>query len=114
MFEFCLLFYKHGVPLCNCLYSCINAPFIGPGFYQSLHYSRSLPRKPGKLANISEGQLYQALASSGGPLADKHNISVVLNTVGVVVFHSTNYSFWPVLLMINKLPFVKRYVKLSL
>ena len=98
-----------GVQLCTytMLYSAL---FIGPGFYQSLQYSRSLPRKPDKLTDIIDGQLYQSLASGGGPLADEHNISVVLNTDGAAVFCSTNYSFWPVLLMINELPFAKRYL----
>ena len=62
------------------------------------------------LSDIYDSQLYQALAGPQGPLADEHNISVILNTDGVEVFKSTKVSMWPVLLMINELPFTERYV----
>ena len=86
------------------------SPVLGPGFYSLLQGQKSIPIKPGQLTDIYGGQLYQALASAGGCLADDRNISVVLNTDGAVVFHSTNLSIWPVLLMINELPFSQRYI----
>ena len=81
---------------------------LGPGFYSSLQRQNSVLRKPEQLADIYDGQLYQALVSDGGCLADNKNLSVILNTDGVVVFKSTNLSMWPVLLMINELPFAQR------
>lgn len=36
-------------------------------------------------------------------------LSVIMNTDGVVTFKSTKSSLWPVLLMINELPFSERY-----
>lgn len=86
------------------------SPVLGPGFYSSLQWRKNIPIKPGQLADIYGSQLYQALACAGGCLANDRNISVVLNTDGVVVFQSTNLSIWPVLLMINELPFPQRYV----
>lgn len=86
---------------------------VGPGFFQSLRHSRLTPREPGILADIYDCQLYQALAGHQGPLADEHNISVILNTDGVEVFKSTKLSMWPILLMINELPFTERYVMQS-
>ena len=86
------------------------SPMLGPGFYSSLHWRKNIARKPGQLADIYGGQLYQALESAGGCLEDDRNISVMLNSDGVVVFHSTSLSIWPVLLMINELPYSQRYV----
>ncbi len=66
--------------------------------------------QPGKITDISDGLLYKTLVSEGRLLANEKSISVILNTDGVVVFKSTNYSIWPVLLMINELPFSERYL----
>ena len=84
---------------------------VGHDFFESLqkHY---LENPDGKVVDIHHGQVYRALASGDGPLVDKRNISVVLNTDGVPVFQSTNYQIWPVLLMINELPFAERYAHL--
>lgn len=81
----------------------------GPGFFKSLQQTRLHPREPGVLADIYDSQLYQALAGHQGPLADEHNISLIMNTDGVEVFKSTKLSLWPALLMINELPFTERY-----
>ena len=61
---------------------------------------------PGKIADICDGLLYRRFKSKRG--SNENSISVVLNTDGVVVFKSTNYSIWPVFLMVNELPFVER------
>ena len=97
---------------CICMNAFVNlhSPVLGPGFYSSLQWQKNIPKKPGQLADIYGGQLYQGLACAGGYFADERNILVVLNTDGVVVFQSTNLSMWPVLLMINELPFPQRYV----
>lgn len=80
----------------------------GPNLYQSLLQWKRKLHQTEKLADIHDGQLYKKLASEDGPLANEQSISLILNTDGVVVFKSTNYSIWPVLLMINELPFTER------
>ena len=93
--------------VCNIIFL-LHMLVSGPGLYQSLLQTKMKTPKPGKIADICDGQLYKKLVSENGPLANKSSISVVLNTDGVVVFKSTNYSIWPVLLMINELPFNER------
>ena len=65
------------------------------------------------ICDIHDGRIYQALCSENGPLANTNNISLTLNTDGVQVYQSTKYSMWPVLLIINELPFTARYMKES-
>ena len=62
----------------------------------------------GGISDIYGGELYQSLRGSNGPLVERREISLTLNTDGVDCFHSTKESFWPVLLMINELPFNER------
>ena len=61
------------------------------------------------LSDIHHGNVYSAL---GLQLNEDHNIciSFTLNTDGALVYQSTGCSMWPVLLMINELPFNARYV----
>lgn len=37
-------------------------------------------------------------------------VTLTVNTDGIPVFHSSNYAFWPIYLMVNELPYKKRYV----
>ena len=60
------------------------------------------------ICDIYDGQVYQALCSENKSLSNTNNISLTLNTDGVQVYQSNNYSMWPVLLMINELPFAAR------
>ena len=86
----------------------LYAPILGPQFYQSLHWRQRSTSNRNPASDIYGGELHQALSGSDGPLMEGRAISVTLNTDGVVCFHSTNQSFWPVLLMINELPFSER------
>ena len=65
-------------------------------------------RNPSVIADICDGRLYKALVLPQSSV-DTLSITLVLNTDGVAVFKSTNYSVWPILLMINELPFTERY-----
>ena len=59
------------------------------------------------ISDIFDGLLYKAVMVP----CDADNtlkITLVLNTDGVAVFKSTNFSVWPLLLMINELPFRER------
>lgn len=78
--------------------------FEGPGIYQSLHRSSTNSRS-GIISDICDGQLYKKLVDVGS-----NSISLLLNTDGVVLFQSKTHSFWPVLLMVNELPFSQRHV----
>ncbi len=58
------------------------------------------------ISDIFDGQLYKSLDISNSM---EFSLSAVLNTDGVAVFKSSNQSFWPILLMLNELPFSERY-----
>lgn len=58
-------------------------------------------------SDIYDGEVYQNQMSAGF-LADKRNISVIFNTDGVPVFKSSGFSFWPLYLFINELPYKTR------
>ena len=59
------------------------------------------------LNDICDGRVYQAFCSENNPLAED-NISFTVNTDGIQVYQSTDYTMWPILLMINELPFAMR------
>ena len=59
------------------------------------------------ISDIFDGLLYKAVMVP----CDADNtlkLTLVLNTDGVAVFKSTDFSVWPLLLMINELPFLER------
>ena len=57
------------------------------------------------------GVLYKELLSGGlcGELPGDY-VTVTFNTDGIPVFKSSNYSFWPMFLLINELPYKQRCV----
>ncbi len=63
------------------------------------------------ISDIFDGQLYKSLDISNTCMnpSMEFSLSAVLNTDGVAVFMSSNQSFWPILLMLNELPFSERY-----
>ncbi len=77
-------------------------------FVQSLRWQQRSALDPSQIADMHSGELYKDLSGREGPLVAGKAISFTLNTDGVECFHSTNQSFWPVLLMINELPFNER------
>ena len=94
----------------TCIFMCLcqiiwylHTIISGPGFYQSLQWQQTGSPASGCISDIYVGELYQAL-SSGGPLIAGKSISFTLNTDGVDC-STLQESFWPVLLMINELPF---------
>jgi len=64
-------------------------------------------------ADIQDGKVYQDLVKSGF-LKSRFNFSLILNVDGVPVFRSSSYSFWPVHLFVNELPYRQRYGNNSL
>ncbi|XP_065900912.1 uncharacterized protein [Dysidea avara] len=64
-----------------------------------------------KYTDITSGDLYKNLVSSNTAKGIKNYITLSLNTDGIPVFHSSGYSFWPLYLSINELPFKLRFVQ---
>ena len=87
------------------MYAC-----AGHDIYNSL-MKRPDSRNHG-LSDIHHGNVYSALGLQNDQPNEDHNIciSFTLNTDGALVYQSTGCSMWPVLLMINELPFNARYV----
>ena len=52
------------------------------------------------------GDLYKDLSSRG--IFDGKYVTMTMNTDGIPVFHSSGYSFWPIYLTINEIPFKLR------
>ncbi len=80
----------------------------GPGVYKSIMEYKMQPHIRGCLSDIKDGLLFRYMFESA--LLNDKSISLVLNTDGVNVFKSNKFSIWPVLLMINELPFTDRYL----
>lgn len=59
--------------------------------------------------DIYDGMVYKQLFNSGF-LSNCHNISLIVNIDGVPVFRSSSYSFWPIWIVVNELPYRMRYL----
>jgi hypothetical protein len=57
--------------------------------------------------DICDGEVYQSLVRNGF-LADNRNVSFIFNTDGIPIFKSSKFSFWPLYLLINELPYKMR------
>lgn len=57
--------------------------------------------------DIYNGTAYQAHVESGF-LKNKFNISIIFNTDGIPVFRSSTFSFWPLHIIVNELPYKMR------
>jgi len=87
--------------------------YTGKGFYDSLRMTNTdvTPSRL-ELTDICDGEMYHEFRQK--QIQDTRNgiisISFTLNTDGALLFQSKNSSIWPVLLMINELPFSERFV----
>ena len=59
-------------------------------------------------SDIYDGRIYQELVELGF-LSNVNNVLLLLNTDGIPVFKSSSFSFWPLHLTINELPYKLRY-----
>ncbi|KAI8517618.1 hypothetical protein Bbelb_036350 [Branchiostoma belcheri] len=66
-------------------------------------------KKTSAIEDITDGSMYTSIPE----LQDNRNISFLMNTDGIKVFHSSNYGLWPVYLAINELPFRMRCKRTS-
>ena len=89
----------------------INVLFEGPICIEALRKQFHLRLGPSEenRDDIYGGEIYQDLVKSGF-LQNPHNLTLVFNTDGIPVFRSSSFSFWPLHLIINELPFRMRYV----
>ena len=62
------------------------------------------------IRDIYDGEAYVSLMSPGGFLTSPTNITLLMNTDGAQVFHSSTVSMWPVFFVINELPPHIRYI----
>ena len=69
--------------------------------------NRDITETSDEISDITDGEMYQTLVRSG-LLSNPDNLSITWNTDGIPVFKSSKSSMWPVLCMINELPFKMR------
>ena len=82
-----------------------------PGFYEDIQHRHNRDNKNNRICDIYDGELYKKLSKHPNVLSCPHNISFTWNTDGVPVFKSSNFSLWPLYLVINELPPKKRFSK---
>ena len=69
---------------------------LGDKEFHSLLQGRFNREATGSFRDIYDGEAYAMEMTSGGFLSFPMNVSLTMNTDGVQVFHSSNYSLWPV------------------
>lgn len=83
---------------------------LGDSCWKEISRRHNLRRGKGESrGDIYDGIVYQNLVHSGF-LSNEHNISLIFNTDGVPVFRSSSFSMWPILLLVNELPYRMRCV----
>ncbi|KAK3728888.1 hypothetical protein QZH41_013899 [Actinostola sp. cb2023] len=78
--------------------------FKGADFIEGLEYRFRRECTGDCINDVLDGSIYKEHFKEGGLLADPMNLSLKLNTDGVAVFKSSNFSVWPLFLAINELP----------
>ena len=73
---------------------------------------RNAEQVDSSLTDICDGSVYRELVLKG-VFSSKHHLSVILNTDGIPVFRSSSFSFWPIHLLINELPYKMRYIAIA-
>ena len=80
----------------------------GEGFYAALNENLHKRNGTGRgYTDIYDGTVYQRLVSEGFFSQPSH-ISLMFNTDGLPVFRSSGFSFWPLYLFVNELPYRMR------
>ena len=81
----------------------------GPGQFENLKYRfHRETSDDGSIKDVYDGELYKMFAGPHGFLAGETNISLLGNTDGVALIHSSSYGVWPVFLVINELSLLQR------
>lgn len=75
--------------------------------WSDLKERAEIPPYSGTIRDVYDGEKYRKLSTF---LSQPANVSLLLNTDGVALFHSSTVSLWPIWLIVNELPLRKRYV----
>ena len=97
------------------IYYDTQLPFIkGKQCWNEITSRYNLRKRNGEnRSDIQDGSVYQNLVQRGF-LQQELSISLIMNVDGVPVFRSSSYSFWPIFLLVNELPFRIRYPFVSI
>ena len=85
--------------------------FAKTGFYNDIQHHHNRDHKCGQICDIYNGELYKGLSKHPNVLSRPQNLPFTWNTDGVPIFKSSNFSLWPLYLVINELPPKKRFSK---
>lgn len=69
---------------------------------------------PENLEDIYDARIYKKLSEEGEILSNPDNIPFMWNTDGVKIFKSSKLSIWPMILIINELPYNEIHEKENL
>lgn len=74
-------------------------------------YEERIKENPNGIEDIFDGALYREYAATRNPPSDKYILSFMWYADGAAVLKSRKYSVWPLYLIINELPYSKRFKK---
>ena len=69
--------------------------------WSDLKERSKIPPHSGTIRDVYDGEMYRKLSTF---LSQPANVSLLLNTDGVSLFHSSTVSLWPIWLIVNELP----------
>ena len=69
--------------------------------WSDLKERSKIPPYSGTIRDVYDGEMYRKLSTF---LSQPANVSLLLNTDGVSLFHSSTVSLWPIWLIVNELP----------
>ena len=91
---------------CTIMSMTMHLHHTGPNIIELLHYPTYRKKiDPLALEDIYDGYAHQSIDKTDGI-----QLSFIINTDGVEIFHTSNFHLWPVLLMINEFPPTLRFV----
>lgn len=93
----------------------LSALYSRNGFREKLNYKYDRVKLTEEnIEKVYDRKVYKEFSQNGGILSDPNNISFSWYTDGVKVYKSSKFSFWPLYLAINELPYQERFKKENL
>jgi len=90
------------------LFNQLESMFYRAGFYDALQFRFTRTKKyPNNIEDIYDGQIYQEQMENGF-LRNPNNISFMWYTDGLSLFKSSQFSIWPMFLVVNELNYKAR------
>ena len=83
----------------------LHVMYTDADIWSDLKERSKIPPYSGTIRDVYDGEMYRKLSTSLSQLA---NVSLLLNTDRVSLFHSSTVSLWPIWLIVNELPSRKR------